>query len=148
MPVVRCGDQHNLQVPLFEHLPVIAVGAGLLLRGLTRRHHVRGLGQHAFVYVAQRDHFDRGDLKEAEEVALAVPTGADEPNALLLVGELGSVSRESGESQSCSGPGLEEGSAVHTRLCRLKSVRRQAFRAAHLGFAILDLRFAIGTHHL
>ena len=47
MPVIRRGDQHDVQVLLLEHFAVIAVGARFLLRKLAAGHDVGRLGQHA-----------------------------------------------------------------------------------------------------
>ena len=64
------------------------------------------------VDVAQRDDLDRGDLDEAEQVALAVPAAADEPDAQRLLGGADVVA-EGGQGQARRRPGLEELAAVH-----------------------------------
>ncbi len=85
VPVVGRGDQDDVEVLLLEHLAVVAVGPRLLLRGLARGDHLGGLGEHLLVDVAERDDLDRRDLDEPEQVALAVPAGADQPDALGLL---------------------------------------------------------------
>ena len=79
-------DDHDVAVLFLDEFPVVAVGAGLLLRYLPLADEVGRLGQHLLVHVAQRDDFDRGDLDEPEEVEFAVPSAADhaDPEGLSL----------------------------------------------------------------
>ncbi len=79
--MVGRGDQHDVEVLLLEHLAVVAVGPGLLVRCLPRRHHLGGLGEHPLVDVAERDDLDRRHLEQAEQVAFAVPAAADQADA-------------------------------------------------------------------
>ncbi len=88
VPVVGRGDQDDVEVLLLEHLAVIGVGAGLLLRELARGDDIGRLSEHLLIDVAERDDLDRRDLDQTEQVALAVPAAADETNALLPVCEL------------------------------------------------------------
>ena len=86
VPVVGRGDQDDVEVLLLEHLAIVGVGARGLLRGLARGGHLGGIGEHLLVDVAERDDLDRSDLDEPEQVALAVPAGADQPDPLRLRG--------------------------------------------------------------
>ena len=52
-----------------------------------------GLGEHLLVDVAERDDLDRRDLDQPEQVALAVPAGADQADPLARVGELLGIRR-------------------------------------------------------
>ena len=85
VPVVGRGDQDDVEVLLLEHLAVVAEGPRLLLRGLARGDDLGGLGQHLLVDVAERDDLDRRHLDQAQQVALAVPAGADQADALGLL---------------------------------------------------------------
>ena len=67
VPVVRRGDQHDVEVLFLEHLAIVAVGARLLLRRLPLGHHFRGLGEHLLIDVAQRHDLDRRHLDQAEQ---------------------------------------------------------------------------------
>ena len=109
--------QDDVEVLLAEHLAVVVVGAGLLLRGLARGDDLRRAGQHLFVHVAERDHLDRRHLDQPEQVALAVPAAADEADALLLVCEFSGIAAEGRQRQSCR-TDLDEFPAVHDSFCR------------------------------
>ena len=78
--------------------------------------HVGGLGEHLLVHVAQRDDLDRRDLDEAQEVGLAVPAAADQPDALFHVGKL--IGKKSAVKSGPEGGGgsAEEMAAVHGRV--------------------------------
>ena len=113
VPVVGRGDQHDVEVLLLEHLAVVAVGPRLLLRRLPRGDQLGRLGQHPLVDVAQRDDLDRRDLDQAEQVALAVPAGADQADALrLLVGQLGRLAADGRQGQP-GGAGAKEITTIH-----------------------------------
>ncbi len=58
---------------------------GDLLGGLASGDQLGGVGQHLLVDVAERDDLDRRDLDQPEQVALAVPASADQPDALGLL---------------------------------------------------------------
>src|SRR5262249_27937350 len=97
-----------------EHLAIIAVGPRLLLRFLPLAHHLRRVGEHLRIDVAQRHDFNRPDLNEAEQVALAVPATADEPDA--LVHPRGRFVRERptrSDSDSGGAGGAKEMTAIH-----------------------------------
>ncbi len=81
VPVVRSADEHDVEVLFLEHVAVVAMGAWLLFRLLPLGNEVGGLGQHPAIDVAQRHDLDRGDLNQAEQVALAVPATADQADA-------------------------------------------------------------------
>ena len=78
VPVVGGRDEHQVEVLLREHLPVVAVRARCLLRDLAARDLLGGVGEHRAVDVAERHHLDRRDLDQPEQVGLAIPAGADE----------------------------------------------------------------------
>ena len=86
VPMVRRGDQHDVQVLFLEHFAVVAVEPRLLLRRLPGRHQLRGLGEHPLVDVAQRHDLDRRHLEQPQQVALAVPAAADQPDAFRRLG--------------------------------------------------------------
>ncbi len=77
-----------------------------------------------FVRVAQRDHFDGRDLDEAEQIALAIPAGADQADAFgFLVDEFDAIAAEGREGER-RGRGLEETAAINCeahRKCVSKS---------------------------
>ena len=112
VPVIRRGDEHDVEVLLLQHLAVVAVGARLLLRRLPRRDQLGRVGEHLLVDVAERDDFDRRDLDQPEQVALAVPAGADQPDPLARVRELLGVGGRSGQGEGRGGV-LDEVSAMH-----------------------------------
>ena len=86
VPVVRRRDEDEVEVPLREHRAVVAVGARRLLRRLPRGD-LRGcVGQQLLVDIAERHDFDRRHLDQAEQVALAVPAGSDQPDPQRLGG--------------------------------------------------------------
>ena len=87
MPMIRRGDQHNVQVPFLQHFAVVTVGAGFLLRKLATGHDVSRLGQHSPVHVAERNHLDWRDLDQAQQVNLAIPPAPDQPDSFSLVGQ-------------------------------------------------------------
>ena len=86
VPVVGRGDQDDVQVLLLEHLAIVGIGARGLLRGLARGGHLGGMGEHLLVDVAEGNDLDRSDLDQPEQVGLAVPAGADQPDPLRLRG--------------------------------------------------------------
>ncbi len=110
VPVVGGADHHHLEVLLGQHLPVIAVGPGLLARLLPLGHQGGRLGQHPSVDITQRNHLHGSDLDQAQQVALAVPPGADQAHAQGLF--LGEGRGDEGRGRQ-SGTRLEELSACH-----------------------------------
>ena len=103
---------HDVEIPLLEHLAIVAVDARPLLRGLARGDEVGGVGHHLLVDVAERHDFDRRDLHEPQQVGLAVPAGADEADPLLRAAELLGVSGEPGDRER-GGTFLEEVATIH-----------------------------------
>ena len=85
VPVVGRADQYDVQVLLLEHLAVVAVGARCFVRCLPAGHDLRRLAEHPLVHVAQRNHLDRLDLNQPQEIDLAVPTRADQAHAPRLL---------------------------------------------------------------
>ena len=83
--MVRRTDEDDVEVLLLEHLAVVGVGARPLPGLLPLAGDLDGPGEHVLVRVADGDDLDRRDLDQAPQVALAVPTGADEadPPGLL-----------------------------------------------------------------
>jgi len=55
------------------------------VRGLALGHDLGRFGEHHLVDVAQRDDLDRGDLDQAEQVALPIPARTDQPDPPGLV---------------------------------------------------------------
>ena len=80
VPVVGGRDQDYVEAAGLEHRPVVGISLGRLLRGLPTGDDPRGLGEHRRVDVAERNDFHRRDLDEPQEVALAVPAAADQPD--------------------------------------------------------------------
>ena len=72
---------------------------GVFLEAWPRGDEIGGLGQHFLVDVAERDDLDGGDLDQPEQVGLAVPSAADQPDPLgfaaLKGGSVFSADRES-----------------------------------------------------
>ena len=78
VPMIRSPDEHHIQILLREHLPVIAIGPGLLAGLLPLGHQRRRVGQHTTIHIAQRNHVHRGNLNESQQVRLAVPTRSNQ----------------------------------------------------------------------
>jgi hypothetical protein len=111
VPVIGCDDDDDVEVALFEHLPVVGVGARGLLRRLPRCDQRSGVGEHRLVDIAQRDDVDGRDLDQPQEIRLAVPSGADQADPFAGVGKL-LRKRERRESQ-CADAGSEEVATMH-----------------------------------
>ena len=87
MPMVGRADQHDVEILLLEHLAIVAICPRRFLRFLPVRDQFDRAGQHLLIDVAQRDHFDRRDLNQPAQIALAIPTAADQADAIgLLLG--------------------------------------------------------------
>ncbi len=114
VPVVRRRDQHDVEVFLIEHFPVIGVRSRFFLRRLPLGDHIGRVGQHSLVDVAKRHHFDRGHLDQPEQVGLTVPARADQADARRLIGEP-RKRIEPGQRQPGGGAGGQKISAVHGR---------------------------------
>ena len=123
VPVVGRGDQDDIEVFLLEHLAVVGVGPRFLFRGLARRDDFGGLGQHLLVDVAQGDDLDRGHLEEPEQIDLAIPARADQPDSLRPgCGECrgrGRLARTRKDQPARSRPDLEEFATIHDLAPRL-----------------------------
>ena len=116
VPVVGGADDHEVEVALGQHLPVVGVGARGLLRRLSRRDLGGGVREHRGVDVAERhDLRRRRDLQQPEEVALAVPARADHPDPQARVGEDLGVATETRERDGGRAPRAEEMASSHGR---------------------------------
>ena len=98
VPMIWGSDLDNIQILFLQHFAVVAVRPRPLLRRLPGCDHIGALGQHSFIDVAERHHFNRRDLNEPEQIRLAVPASADQPHPppLLLIE---SKSRATGSRQ-------------------------------------------------
>jgi hypothetical protein len=83
MPMVRRADENDVEVLLRQHLAVIVIEARLLFGHLPRGDQIGRGGKHVAIDIAKRNHFHRGDLDQAQQVALAVPSAANEADALF-----------------------------------------------------------------
>ena len=110
VPMIGGSNEHHIQIFLRQHLPVITVGPGLLARLLPLGDQSGRVGQHAAIDIAQRNHVHRGDLNESQQIALAVPTRADQahPQGFVLGEGRGNKGRG---RQGCAR--LEKLSACH-----------------------------------
>lgn len=124
VPVIGGGNEHQVEVLFGEHLAVVAVGPRFLLRHLPDGDHFGRLGQHPLVHVAERDHFDGGDLQQAEQVALSIPPRADQPDPFrLLVGECFGVPADGRQGQP-SHAGLQKLARFMAHLSKQESSAR------------------------
>jgi hypothetical protein len=126
MPVIRRSDLDDVQIALLEHLAVILINPWALLRSLPRCHDVGGLVQHLRVHVAQRDHLDRFDLNQPQQIHLPVPAGSDQADPSRLAGLR--------VSQCGRGGGGEEISSIHGRSS--SKVQCTATVASRLDYAL------------
>ena len=114
VPVVRRGHEHDVEILLGEHLAIVAIGARLLLGLLPGRHHVGGLAQHVLIDIAERHDVDRRNLNQPKEVTLAVPTAADQADALLLLrGDGAGRASGQGRVRQSGSARLEERATMH-----------------------------------
>ena len=81
VPMIRGGDLHHVQVFLLEHLAVVGEHPRLLFGCLARGRHLRAVGHHLPVDVAQRDNLDGRHLDQAKDIGLAIPAAADESHS-------------------------------------------------------------------
>ena len=113
VPMIGRGDQHDVEVLFAKHLAVVAIDARGVLGALPGGDDVGRLGEHALVDVAERHDFDGFDLEQAQEVALAVPAGADEADAAGAVGGEELEVRGEGDPGEAGGASSKELAAVH-----------------------------------
>src|SRR5688572_7641096 len=92
-------DDHDVEVLGLEHLAIIVVGARLLPGLLPLAGDFHRAGEHVFVWIADGDDFDGRHLNEAPEVAFAIPTRADQPDASGLAADY--VERVSAQGGQC-----------------------------------------------
>lgn len=78
VPVIGRSDQNNIQILFRKHLAIVPVGPRLLFGLLPLRGDLDGFGEHLGIHIANRYHLYRGNLNQSPQVALAVPSGADE----------------------------------------------------------------------
>jgi hypothetical protein len=115
VPVVRRVDQDDVEVALLEHLAVVAVQPRDLLRDLARGDQLARFGEHPAVHVAQRHHVDRRDLHQPEQVGLAVPAGANQPDPLAGARQLLRVRGKAGRGNR-AGAVLQKLATMHVNL--------------------------------
>ena len=84
MPVIGRIHQHNVEIFLVQHLPVVPVQPRLFPRFLANRHQVRGVTQHPAIDIAKRDNLDGRDLNQPEQIRFAVPSTADQAHTPRL----------------------------------------------------------------
>ena len=84
VPVIGSADEHDIELVVLEHLAIIAVGARRLFRLLPLGDDRGRVARLMLIDVANGKHFDRRDLNQAEQIVLAVPSGADQPDAMRL----------------------------------------------------------------
>src|SRR5205823_13027253 len=111
--VVGRGHQEYVKDLLPEQVPVVVIDPRRLLLRLPGRDHRGGLGQQRLVHVAERDDLDRRDLKQSDQVDLAVPAGADQAHSfrLLLGGARDMHARR--RQRQAGAAGLEELATIH-----------------------------------
>ncbi len=114
VPVVRRADQYDVVVLLLEHFAVIGEQPRLFVRGLPLRNQVGSLGQHLRIHVAQRHDLHRRDLDQPQQIALAVPAAADQPDARRFLRIIRTQSR-GGDPR---GSGREKRTAIHDVLLK------------------------------
>src|SRR5262249_44611054 len=107
VPVVGRRHFDDIEIALFQHVAVIVEKAGALVRCLSRRDDIGGIVEHFGSDVAERESFHGGDLNEPQEIRLAIPSDADQPDPPRF---------GLSEGQRGRGSGGEEMSAVHGRL--------------------------------
>src|SRR5262249_18988283 len=103
------------------HLAIIRIRARLLLRFLALTRDLYCAREHMFVHIANRNNLDRFNLDKPPQIALAVPTRADEPDAAGLVGsESGWDITRSGQSCRSSGRSFKKLTTIHGCRSKLK----------------------------
>src|SRR6185437_4135614 len=121
MPMVRRADQHDVQVLLLEHLPIVGVSPRALMRFLSPRHHLRRLRKPVLIHIAQRDDFNRRNLDQPKQIILAIPSRPDQPHAIrLLLRPIGDISAQHGGRNSRRAH-LQKISSVHGNPSSLSS---------------------------
>jgi hypothetical protein len=126
VPVIGRGDQDDIQILLLEHGAIVRVRPRLPFGELARGHQVRGVAQHGFVHVAQRDDFNGCHLDQAEEINLAIPAATDEADALLGVAKINGVAGEGGQCE-CDGGAVKKLAAIHELLLVLSGGQHKSF---------------------
>src|SRR5690606_17711916 len=80
MPVIRRTNEDKIQFMICQHFPVISVQSWHPLGDLSFADELPRFFQVIFVYVTHCNNIYIADLEEPEEVTLAVPSGADQPD--------------------------------------------------------------------
>src|SRR2546423_2775192 len=113
--MIGCADEDGVEIFFFEQVAIVAVGARLFLRFLALTGDLNGTGEHLLIDVADGNDLHRGNLDQSPQVALAVPTGANEADAFWFpVDDVKGVRAECGEGDR-SGSGLEETTAINVK---------------------------------
>jgi len=114
VPMIRRTDQDDVEILLLEHLAVIVVSARLLPGLLPLAGNLYCLSEHVLVRVADGNNLDWRDLDQPPQITLAVPTGADEPDApRFFSGEGGGHIAGSGQGDNGGRRFLKELATVH-----------------------------------
>ena len=84
--MVGRADQHDVEIFFLEHLAVIGNRVRGVFFDFCRCGNQFGRAvEHVLIDVAERDHFDRRHLDQPAQIALAVPAGADQADAIRFL---------------------------------------------------------------
>jgi hypothetical protein len=81
MPVIRSGDEDDVQIAWPQHLTIVRKRSRPLPAALPAGDNPGGVIQHPRIDIAQGGNFHRGDLNEPQQVTFSVPATADEPHS-------------------------------------------------------------------
>ena len=113
MPVIGSRNQHDVEILLRQHVLVIGVRSRTLLGNLAALKQVSRLVEHPRVHVTEGNHFDRFHVHQLQQVALAVPSRSNQPDASRFRSR-GGVGLGMKCGDRCdSGGTLNETSSVH-----------------------------------
>ena len=127
MPVIRRGDLHQVQVFLFEHLAIVGEHPRFLFGGLAHRHHVRAVGHHLPIDIAQRHNLDRSHLDQPEDIGFGIPAATDDSHPFgRRIRGLGAVSA-GGRQRQPGNTRLHEFTTVHRIPPGFPSARRPVY---------------------
>jgi len=116
------ADEDDVVFFLAKHLAVVLETARLLLRLLPLAHELRGFGEHVLVRITERDDLDRRDLNQPADIALAIPSTADQSDASWFsIGDFSATRPERGHGE-CGHPSLQETAAVDVEAHRTNIV--------------------------
>ena len=99
------ADEHDIEIALLEHVAIVVIEAGTLLRNFWRMAaRSAACGELLGIDIAERHDLDRRDLYHPEQIRLAVPAAADQAEAARFIGvEISGMadgSRGSGQGRS------------------------------------------------